>query len=126
MTVLFFLLMIRLPPRSTRTDTLFPYTTLFRSEGRAVVVVEFDENGRHALADLGVEILGHRARGLIGDVDLEHAAILFENQAAGDHLVPLRHFFGRAVLVDHDIVEARALEFAHGLDRKSTRLNSSH
>src|SRR3546814_4823825 len=28
---LFFFLMIRLPPRSTRTDTLFPYTTLFRS-----------------------------------------------------------------------------------------------
>src|SRR3546814_18108647 len=28
-----FLLMIRRPPRSTRTDTLFPYTTLFRSRG---------------------------------------------------------------------------------------------
>src|SRR3546814_15633465 len=27
----FFFLMIRPPPRSTRTDTLFPYTTLFRS-----------------------------------------------------------------------------------------------
>src|SRR3546814_8965704 len=37
--------MIRLPPRSTRTDTLFPYTTLFRSErhhGRT------DEDPRHA------------------------------------------------------------------------------
>src|SRR3546814_13781759 len=31
---LFFFLMIRRPPRSTRTDTLFPYTTLFRSLGR--------------------------------------------------------------------------------------------
>src|SRR3546814_20958735 len=29
--VVFFFLMIRQPPRSTRTDTLFPYTTLFRS-----------------------------------------------------------------------------------------------
>src|SRR3546814_2568428 len=28
--------MIRRPPRSTRTDTLFPYTTLFRSERRGV------------------------------------------------------------------------------------------
>src|SRR3546814_4340341 len=28
----FFFLMIRRPPRSTRTDTLFPYTTLFRSQ----------------------------------------------------------------------------------------------
>src|SRR3546814_16645542 len=31
MFLLFFCLMIRRPPRSTRTDTLFPYTTLFRS-----------------------------------------------------------------------------------------------
>src|SRR3546814_9300621 len=31
----FFFLMIRRPPRSTRTDTLFPYTTLFRSPSRA-------------------------------------------------------------------------------------------
>src|SRR3546814_14574991 len=30
-THVFFFLMIRRPPRSTRTDTLFPYTTLFRS-----------------------------------------------------------------------------------------------
>src|SRR3546814_16411297 len=34
MIVVFFL-MIRRPPRSTRTDTLFPYTTLFRSRGEA-------------------------------------------------------------------------------------------
>src|SRR3546814_7293155 len=31
--VLIFFLMIRRPPRATRTDTLFPYTTLFRSAG---------------------------------------------------------------------------------------------
>src|SRR3546814_5036678 len=31
MLLVFFFLMIRRPPRSTRTDTLFPYTTLFRS-----------------------------------------------------------------------------------------------
>src|SRR3546814_4787797 len=31
MFICFFFLMIRRPPRSTRTDTLFPYTTLFRS-----------------------------------------------------------------------------------------------
>src|SRR3546814_9916332 len=40
--------MIRRPPRSTRTDTLFPYTTLFRS----VVVATQDE--------LGIFILGLR------------------------------------------------------------------
>src|SRR3546814_6203139 len=35
MLLFFFFLMIRRPPRSTRTDTLFPYTTLFRSIERA-------------------------------------------------------------------------------------------
>src|SRR3546814_14794228 len=34
--------MMRLPPRDTRTDTLFPYTTLFRSGGRAIVGDEID------------------------------------------------------------------------------------
>src|SRR3546814_20846265 len=32
-----FCLMIRRPPRSTRTDTLFPYTTLFRAQGHPVL-----------------------------------------------------------------------------------------
>src|SRR3546814_20869952 len=32
LSFIFFFLMIRRPPRSTRTDTLLPYTTLFRSE----------------------------------------------------------------------------------------------
>src|SRR3546814_6812875 len=36
-----FFLMIRRPPRSTRTDTLFPYTTLFRSEADRFEWVEF-------------------------------------------------------------------------------------
>src|SRR3546814_12782284 len=35
---LFFFLMIRRPPRSTRTDTLFPYTTLFRSLRIGIVI----------------------------------------------------------------------------------------
>src|SRR3546814_6504184 len=35
MYLYFFFLMIRRPPRSTRTDTLFPYTTLFLSRARA-------------------------------------------------------------------------------------------
>src|SRR3546814_3990579 len=34
----FFFLMIRRPPRSTRTDTLFPYTTLFRSTHEAALL----------------------------------------------------------------------------------------
>src|SRR3546814_20010622 len=38
---IFFFLMIRRPPRSTRTDTLFPYTTLFRSSEPFKVRDEF-------------------------------------------------------------------------------------
>src|SRR3546814_9033700 len=36
----FFFLMIRRPPRSTRTDTLFPYTTLFRSSSNIPEIKE--------------------------------------------------------------------------------------
>src|SRR3546814_1445109 len=41
----FFFLMIRRPPRSTRTDTLFPYTTLFRSDegGASTRILNQDE-----------------------------------------------------------------------------------
>src|SRR3546814_1199842 len=38
------LLMIRRPPRSTRTDTLFPYTTLVRSDGTVGFVYAWDGN----------------------------------------------------------------------------------
>src|SRR3546814_13617289 len=45
-SVFLFFLMIRRPPRSTRTDTLFPYTTLFRSspvtDGRNVYMFFYD------------------------------------------------------------------------------------
>src|SRR3546814_13600713 len=45
---MFFFLMIRRPPRSTRTDTLFPYTTLFRSRDELHVgdAVPLDESER--------------------------------------------------------------------------------
>src|SRR3546814_13338204 len=49
----FFFLMIRRPPRSTRTDTLFPYTTLFRSNERALVGIRAEvNNGMRPLLDL--------------------------------------------------------------------------
>src|SRR3546814_17757306 len=40
---MFIVFMIRRPPRSTRTDTLFPYTTLFRSESVALVPEREDD-----------------------------------------------------------------------------------
>src|SRR3546814_9501938 len=41
----FFFLMIRRPPRSTRTDTLFPYTTLFRSPSLCGSVMALGKSG---------------------------------------------------------------------------------
>src|SRR3546814_17482485 len=46
---LIFFLMIRRPPRSTRTDTLVPYTTLFRSVAVLVAVAELAEEVGRAL-----------------------------------------------------------------------------
>src|SRR3546814_10804548 len=62
----FFFLMIRRPPRSTRTDTLFPYTTLFRScdqhcaGGLTGDTASLEGNGR--LAEL--EFLDYRVHGV--------------------------------------------------------------
>src|SRR3546814_14413198 len=58
-----FFLMIRRPPRSTRTDTLFPYTTLFRSWKPGEVV--FIKAIGRALTTYGDEIVG-RVLSMIG------------------------------------------------------------
>src|SRR3546814_5662106 len=61
--------MIRRPPRSTRTDTLFPYTTLFRSPLPVVAVEE--------VAVVVVAVAGHRlvqrGGGLVDRVVVEAA-----------------------------------------------------
>src|SRR3546814_3178306 len=64
-----FFLMIRRPPRSTRTDTLFPYTTLFRSVDRArrlqVDVAELLRIGVPEIIDVderAERVLAHRPR----------------------------------------------------------------
>src|SRR3546814_290996 len=59
--------MSRRPPRSTRTDTLFPYTTLFRSE--LVRALETEALGHH-VCNFGVEVAGHTEQllvDLVGD-----------------------------------------------------------
>src|SRR3546814_18394118 len=48
-TSVFVFLMLRRPPRSTRTDTLFPYTTLFRSADAAAATARSDFISRSAL-----------------------------------------------------------------------------
>src|SRR3546814_3204902 len=56
--------MIRRPPRSTRTDTLFPYTTLFRSPDR----VRPDSGGRHGKSRL--DNVHAQVFELVGDLQL--------------------------------------------------------
>src|SRR3546814_13306212 len=61
MFCLFFLLIILRPPRSTLTDTLLPYTTLFRSLGIQTVVIPgrpgFDQRPHHTHARLEGEFM---------------------------------------------------------------------
>src|SRR3546814_14776157 len=92
--VYFFFLMIRRTPRSTRTDTLFPYTTLFRSRRAGLRAVL---RPRPRLAPVTRAILVMVASCCLrGRLDMPHEGL-------------------------------RVLPGPFGsLDRKSTRLNSSH
>src|SRR3546814_1389943 len=107
--------MIRRPPRSTRTDTLFPYTTLFRSAPGSL---------------LKNVVPVHRRRGRRED-DFQFAVVGGEMVARV--LYGLCSFL--AVLrVDDDFADAfrnrdqaiAANAASAPQDRKSTRLNSSH
>src|SRR3546814_20055691 len=60
----FFFLMIRRPPRSTRTDTLFPYTTLFRSESAVSMIQGCSEI---------VDGISHDGRGMLGNTPSQRA-----------------------------------------------------
>src|SRR3546814_11205476 len=65
---LFFFLMIRRPPRSTRTDTLFPYTTLFRSADGELAPGQLVDLLLQ-LADALGEVVGHTPEGVAVDLD---------------------------------------------------------
>src|SRR3546814_2935420 len=73
--------MIRRPPRSTRTDTLFPYTTLFRS----VALLERRILPRGRLLERRDQVRVGRARGRVGDEleeRLHRAAAVLRHLAA--------------------------------------------
>src|SRR3546814_7606644 len=62
--------MIRRPPRSTRTDTLFPYTTLFRSAASPIAPVIRAPSPRtpgtvHAGAGAGVDLFAAAADAIV-------------------------------------------------------------
>src|SRR3546814_19027956 len=102
----FFFLMIRRPPRATRTDTLFPYTTLFRSRAGGLGL-----DPSHCFAErknllLGAAQAAQRDLALLRLPPADH----------GDH-----RYLGERMLA-HLIVDLLVAQ----IDRKSTRLNSSH
>src|SRR3546814_5058901 len=115
--------MIRRPPRSTRTDTLFPYTTLFRSPEKARG--RFD-GLRLAIGgqDRGAPAATERQRGIFADfkplapaADPARAA-----QTDREHV--------RRLAAEHHaraILELRKMQDKElPLERKSRRLNSSN
>src|SRR3546814_16593471 len=65
----FFCLIIRRPPRSTRTDTLFPYTTLFRS-GMGTNFICLNVNKRDVILDLKKDEDRQIALNLIAGADV--------------------------------------------------------
>src|SRR3546814_6305873 len=99
--------MIRRPPRSTRTDTLFPYTTLFRS----AKLVGRGRDQRH--------LVGGDSRFLAEFAQGGGLCVLARLDSTLWHLPRL----GRRIeaLADKDLALAVEQQV-----RKSTRLNSSH
>src|SRR3546814_13706124 len=104
--------MFRRPPRSTRTVTLFPYTTLFRSSLSVEGGVEV--RGAHAELAQGLDLV-LRQRDQRGDHD--PAALAQDGRdLVAQRLAATGGHQHQRVVAAGDVVE----------DRKSTRLNSSH
>src|SRR3546814_14049729 len=99
-----FVLMIRRPPRSTRTDTLFPYTTLFRS-ALAVVLA---------------------AGGCMGGQDDSAPADSATSMTAAGVELPGPSGEPSEAPSGIPAASGRSVDASNDLDRKSTRLNSSH
>src|SRR3546814_14770568 len=96
----FFFLMIRRPPRSTRTDTLFPYTTLFRSIFDAAALA-FDEG----VADAA------RAGHAKGVADRDRAAVDVEQLVRDAELIAAIEHLHREGFVEFPEADIVHLEF---------------
>src|SRR3546814_8891604 len=77
--------MIRRPPRSTRTDTLFPYTTLFRSrvrEGEQHQPLQYrDRAQRRPQVRHHLSVVAHVLQERIAAVEHDHAVAALERRA---------------------------------------------
>src|SRR3546814_6204192 len=69
--LIFFFLMIRRPPRSTRTDTLFPYTTLFRSAERIADRATYLANGLSNQTERAAGLADYLASLVASDTGIE-------------------------------------------------------
>src|SRR3546814_4449820 len=126
--------MIRRPPRSTRTDTLFPYTPLFRSLRRAgprhAALTEHDAGKVARQIEFRGTRTRRRAGGAAGDDRgtrmtgnvLKVASMIEMTVADEDRLGRDGNEF---LATDRHVILLHA-EALPGVDRKSTRLNSSH
>src|SRR3546814_9484119 len=115
--------MIRRPPRSTRTDTLFPYTTLFRSPAEAI-------HGAMAWLAIGLFLLhiigALRHQWLLGTPELQRMIPFARGNAVGAAIGSLA-LVGGALVAGQTVYPARsrtAVEISS--DRTSTRLKSRH
>src|SRR3546814_7461314 len=125
--------MIRRPPRSTRTDTLFPYTTLFRSRETELLdeptcVVDADgieQAHRDQIARSDHRFAQSHRAGKILVVVLRLPNLIFA--VAIDALLAEHH---RCIEDDtgrgESALECGRVDERFEADRKSTRLNSSH
>src|SRR3546814_953602 len=113
--------MIRRPPRSTRTDTLFPYTTLFRS-GLAKAALKSGARLHGASPVVGLRRDGARWEATVaGGSRVTADRVVLATNGYSDGLWP---GLARTVLSANSFIVAT--KPLGSVDRKSTRLNSSH
>src|SRR3546814_1158042 len=112
--------MIRRPPRSTRTDTLFPYTTLFRSVSWAAGAIVVGAALSATFAAPALVVASAVAFLLSEFIDL---AVYTPLQRRGLILAAVASSLVGLVV---DSIVFLGLAFGSLEDRKSTRLNSSH
>src|SRR3546814_4943458 len=122
--------MIRLPPRSTRTDALVPYTTLFRSFA-PVLAKQPASQGEGASGDAGdppLDIYTPKFETVTGDQEIAKGVWLFETpgHTAGHYSMMVELANRRPMLFTADACYSRKNMEMMCIDRKSTRLNSSH
>src|SRR3546814_17869557 len=114
--------MIRRPPRSTRTDTLFPYTTLFRS-----LPPDLGEQVAEIATEHGPDVIVRivAANELFGEIEgLQWMVETVDVDFVAKGVAALVAALEQRIFVRLHIVIA--VKVGVGADRKSTRLNSSH